>query len=762
MKKILLYYSLSGLFLLGGLTGCQDDTVEEKPVVPAKTGDEISFGSSLDNGESGSRTSYDDTPYQDGDKEYYRVSWEDGDQIAIYCPQASQGTLVDYRITPLEGQEWHSSAVDKVDEDKAGLQWGTEEEHHFYGFYPASRVTGTENGKIRAFVPTTQNVESWNIVNENGGKTYYGQANTDYAYMWAYGCYNKSEMGERDVPLTFHPWMTVLEITIPGPTSGTMKVSNINIRAIEGSQTVLSGHFYCDMTPVEQDPTAEPNYEPANEAEGDRVYNTISISGYREDVDEFVELGPNDKMVVRAFLLPIDENIPSARNLQISVATVNGGAALTRTLGWSNHGEGSIVPHAVNKVILPNLTVSGKSNYWMSNLDPDIYLSEVSMPGSKFSYLTSENGANPVYQGATISQQFIDGVRAFIVQTDVEAVYNRSGWWPNYSYSYRDATFKITDGGDKTLANTISDIAAALAAADAELGEKNNECAVVMVTYNGASANYEDTPGGAYRYWMDAIENELAEWGRNPDNRIYTDPIDANTTLGDVAGHIIFKVNYNVDNSGNDMSDYSTRNGTCPALFTAWDGLIKTADMRWGTATATGYQRQTLKWMYHEATHVGSSGEAGITNTAEIKLNNVKTIFENSVNAYQSNDAHDTWFMNDCGGVFSGTVTTGIDEYDKTTYDGGNTSVIALTQWMNAEVRQILQTREENASTGLVFFNFADKQEGSGRQYGTDELIQTIIDNNFKFNLRKRGGTSSNAMSVQSASSYASGGNVWE
>ena len=41
--------------------------------------------------------------------------------------------------------------------------------------------------------------------------------------------------------------------------------------------------------------------------------------------------------------------------------------------------------------------------------------------------------------------------------------------------------------------------------------------------------------------------------------------------------------------------------------------------------------------------------------------------------------------------------------------------------------------------TGLVFFNYADKQDNSGKLYGTDELIQTVIDNNFKFNLRKAG-----------------------
>ena len=71
----------------------------------------------------------------------------------------------------------------------------------------------------------------------------------------------------------------------------------------------------------------------------------------------------------------------------------------------------------------------------------------------------------------------------------------------------------------------------------------------------------------------------------------------------------------------------------------------------------------------------------------------------------------------------------------------------------------MLQVRVQDASTGLVFFNFADRQADSGETYGTDNLIQTIIDNNFKFNLRKKGSTP-NTASYDAA--YSKGGNVWD
>ena len=767
MRKIGYFLFATALMTLGS---CSDDTVvEEKHVTPAEVGEEIRFGSSLE--EAGSRTIYDDVPEGGA----YRVSWVQGDQVAIYCPQAANGTLVNYAITPAQDDPTASELVTKVNQDEAGLQWGQQDDHYFYAFYPADRVTGTEDGKIRGHVPPTQNVTSWNQVTENGGTTWYGKTNTEEnAYMWAYGHFKRSEMGEATIPLTFHPWMTVLEIVIQGPEEGTKTVTNVNIRAIEGTQTVLTGDFICDMTPVEADgANGIPNYVPVS-GQG-AVRNTISISGYDPTTDDFITLGSNDKMVVRAYLLPIDEkNATNARNIQISVATLNG-AALTRTLGYSGHGENSIQPHKVNRVTLPRLQTMG-TNYWMSSLDKDIYLSELSIPGSKFSYNTSANSAKPVYQGADIATQFIDGVRAFIAPVDVKGVtYNgtRSGNWWDYTYSHEyvvsstpGSPLKINGiSGNTTLVNTIEDIAEGLQKSEDDLGAAAHECAVVMITKPGSvsasdvnftgdwdsrtSSGRFNEVGGDNTVWIEAVANELQALSKDASKRIYTGEITANTTLEDVRGKIILKINYN-DVSQEAVFASSAR---YPMLFSRWDGLTKTVPLYWGTMA----QAASLKWMYHESTHVGSAGEAGIPNTAAIKLSNVNAIFTNSIDAYLGNDAHDTWYMNDCGGVFSGSVS-GTYGYDGT-YSVNNDAVIALTRWMNREVRQTLQKRTENASTGLVFFNFADKQPGSGVLYETNELIQTIIDNNFKFNLRKEGSTT-NTTSYDAA--YSNGGNVWD
>lgn len=768
MKKSIFTTGFAGLFMLCCFAGCQDNLEEEIIGLPAEEGDEILFGTSLNDSQLNTKIIYDDQPVNGA----YRVTWEnDGsDHIAIYCPQAAQGTLVNYSVMPDQNDPTHSSTVTKLDASAPGLQWGSEDEHHFYGFYPADRVTGTEDGKIRATVPTIQNVTSWNIVEENGGKTYYGKTDTDYAYMWAYGVANKNEMVNEDgtpksVSLVFHPWMTVLEITIQGPASGTKTVTNVNVRAIEGTQTVLTGEFVCDMTPVEENPgNATPNYEPYDNQ--GTVRNTISISGYNAETDEFITLGPNDKMVVRAYLLPIDDqNTVDARNIQISVATLNG-AALTRTLGYSNHGPNSIQPHKVNRVTLPRLVDTG-TNYWMSSLDKDIYISELSIPGSKFAYQTAANGAFPVYQNATISQQFLDGVRAFIVQCSANITYEGtrsggSGTWLNpyqYSYTLSSCTLPVAGITDTqiTLENAIVDIAAGLQEAEAALTkDRNLECAVVMVTYSGGvTVNYnretpdynifgipeyyqEDLPNiNNDKEWMKAIQHVFDELSKNTTYRIYKEEITPNTTLDDIRGKIVFKVNYNNDAQAGALA----ADANVPALFSQWIGgdTQTTVPLYWGSPNK---QSTNLEWMYHEATHVGPGQEI----TQADKQEEVTAVLQNSVNEYLNNDNHNIWFMVDAGGTF---------------YEGSesNDGVTGLTEWLNPIVMRTLQTRGQNASTGLVFFNFADKQTDSGVKYGTNELIQTVIDNNFKFNLRKEGSGTSTA---NYDASYSAGGNVWE
>lgn len=707
-------------------------TEKENIGTPVQTGDEIHFGFSTPD-KVDTRTVYGTPQKSEPDTQghtywYFPVYWEQDDEIAIFCPQASQPAtqLVHYKITPDTNNPATSSAVTKIG-DGAGLQWGTEDEHRFYGFYPASAVKGTEtDGRIKGNIPVEQKVVRWDETTDNGGTTYNGVPDTNLAYMFAYTSVKKSELVDnQDIPLKFRPLVTILEIVVNGPAenSSPIQVSNINVTGVSGN-VALAGDFECLIS--DQSGTCTP-------LNNGTVTNRISISCFDNEKNQFITLNHGDKINVKAFIIPNEVNIDK-QQISITVSTVNG-AAKTKTLQTDE-----IVAHKVNRVSLPALT-SGGTNYWLSNLDPNIYLSELSLPGSKLSFATSENGAktNECFQTQSLETQFLDGVRAFVVQTNANTTYNRTGSWGNYTYNVTGATVNEMYTG-VTLESILSELNTLLD--KAKDNNKMNEFAFVQITYNSASSSSYYTPGGgAFQYWIEGIEYELNQLIQNGNKyNIYTDQITPDTKLGDVGGHIVLKVNFNDGQTG--MGQYIAADATIPALFSTWTKGMDDVALYWGSPNSNQTGRPEMHWYYSEATHIGNPNEAADLTT---KKNQISTVFQESVDKYINGTGHNYWFMNDIGGCYS-------EDYS------GRTTIPVLTTDLNNYAVQLLQERTQNASLGIVLLNYADKQEKSGALYQSDWLIQTIIDNNFKFALRKASDKTNNA--ADSDASYTSGGSV--
>lgn len=711
MKKSLLFYSLSGLMALAGLTGCEEKL--EEPINPAKVGDEINFGISS-NESAITRTIYDDEPTTDeAGNTYYRVTWEpDGsDQIAIYCPQAQGTTLCNYSVTPNTADPTKSSAVTKVNANESGLLWGESDPHHFYGFYPASAVTETEDGKIRGHIPVTQTPTGWKEVkNDKGGTTIYGIANTDYAFMWAYGCFNRIEQPEYTIPLTFHPWVTILEIRIPGPAENTnnVRISNINIRATAGSSTVLTGDFICDMTPVEADPNAEPVYTPVEEESA--VRNTISIPCYREGVGDeegdFVTLtGPNDTLVVHAYLLPYEIKTDT-RTLEVRVSPVSR-PVLTKTLRDPQQA-GGVVPHKVNTVILPPVENHEGNNYWLSSLDENIYLSELSIPGSWNS--TNIGNANSNFQTGTLVEQFNEGVRGFMIGAGVHYTSHYvSDSWLQGHYEYDDGYLYVDQNDNNNITNVLKDLSEALADVVKDDAHKN-EFIFLQFSFNASVDHPMVGSLDNNEVWTQTIQYQLNQLKQNNQYNLYLDPITPDTKISDVAGKIVLKFN-----TYDDASDNLIASGAqLPALFSRYSGAYATADMRWGSPNLSN--AANLKWFYQEGDHIITSGTSSGSNfTVTDKVSKIEDVFDESIKLYQEGTAHDTWFYNLIGGYYT-----------------SDNSAVRWTNYISPKVTDILQMRDENASLGLVYMNHVNSDD-------SQNILQTIIDNNFKFELRKAG-----------------------
>ena len=757
MKKIV--YSLFTVALIG-MSGCQDDVVIEQPVVPAVTGDEITFGSSLVDVEIDTKTIYEDDPVESEDGSYYPVSWEDGDQISIYCPESSSTKIVKYRIKPNDLDASKSDAVVKVNEDEAGLQWGTAETHHFSAFYPGDKIIESVKGKLRAEIPVEQTPVSWKKEkNTDGGTTYTGIANTDYAFMWAYNKHNKTEGG--DVALEFKPWVTILDVEINGPANAgeAIKMSSVQIRSL--SNETLNGEFLIDFNPVEDNESNYPTYEEYGNPNATR--SQISIEFYDKDWQNddgskgnFITLKHDDKIVVRFYLLPKDVNYDTSgegrSDLQVRVTPFNS-AVLTRTLNAQNGtAHGGILAHKVNKVILPSVSNLGP-NYWMSSLDPNIYVTELSLPGSKFSYQNSKDQQNVSthFQSLSVADQIKNGIRAFHVQTVADNVDSDGPDRRDEGGNASSMQLKVSVAENKTsigLKDMVQTVAQGLK--EAEAYGKTGEYAFILLTYTGNGSEgfgraltwdgytWEVAPAQA---WMQAVKNELTEMAQDDDTyRLYTDEIMPNTTLGQVAGHVIIKVNYNDDN----MANYLTTKDRVPALFSIWGLTDQTLDddftptsayainmLRWGTSNHN--VTSNMKFFYHEATSVGNE------ESAYDKENNIKDMWNRSINYYKTNNNHDMWFMNDAGGYYYGNgyatseSQNGIDDW---------------TKYIGPIMTQFLQNRTEDATLGIVLMNYADPDNDY-----SGNLIQTIINNNFNFQLRTAGSTQADTYSAVSSGS---------
>ena len=761
MKKV----CYLGIALAACLSSCSDDSLDNgKAVVnPVQTGDEIRFGSSLSDNANMIESR---TVYGDRTNTGVPVYWEaDGsDEIAIFCLQSSQPAshLVHYNVRPVldsEGDPTETAAeVTKVNTAEAGLQWGdTDTEHRFYAFYPASAVKGSdeenESGKITANIPVTQQVQEWRKGtfssgdSEFEGKTcYFGLPNMDYAYMYAYNAVTPSQIEEGSlIDLHFKNLVTVLDITIQGPESGDgVVITNVNVDAIDGhDDVILTGDFTCDIRAARnEDDGTDKVTATCTPIPSDAVRNRISIPCYAkvdgENVSKgFITLKPNELLNVKAYIIPQDvNNTVTQQTLRVSVTTLNG-APCRKTLNTAD-----VTPHKINRVILPKLVSTG-TNYWLSNLDPDIYFSELSIPGSFQSAATSADGSADAYQEMSLEQQFKDGIRLFSFQTTEPGIGDTGD--PLYLYyAGREQNTTLT-----TVANQIKELVQNANVAEDNKNQNKNEFAVIEVWYKQTGANglWGTLENPARRRWIQTISQRVKDWADN--NGFVVNP-SADMTIGDLANKVVVLIRYADHELPTDidpMSGYLDSNTNYNAVFLDWideKTNMQQILVKFGNPNAS---ESGLTMNVQDVTYIANRSGVGGNLSLEGKTDLVKELFDKSVTNYPNQSVSlSNWYFNNLGGFYYASASEG--------GKGGNTRDYATD--MNNNAVEILQNRTENAAIGFVLMNFADKQSTSGANYKSDWLIQTIIDNNFKFELRKKSSTTTTNYNA----TYSRGGNA--
>lgn len=871
------------------LAGCEDKIYE--PEVPiASSGDDVLF--SISNSPS-SRTMYQDDWEEKTSQEIFWGNYVSGNDeyINIYSPNTDRG-FAKYKVNLQEQPSNVAGTIVKMSE--IGVQWGAPGPHTFYAFYPADKASTTlaNENTIRATVETGQSPQVYKYKENTNGtltgissfkdynasqfknsivtgnpKTIYGMPDMNAAVMVARKTMTAEEFGQ-PVPLQFNVLADVLDITLNGPvTPNTLggneagisadyiQIQAVTIEAVKvnGSKIdeyeiddnlIISGSFdlnmsqeaadagtMVDKSTISGNSTVQLQTSMTN-ADGGVYYPTLFVRGDSHQYDAL------DHLRLRAFLIPGQITGENLGQLRVHLQT-NCGDFYQMLNNDSNFATGMIYPVKFGYFWTRGMDFNLAS--WIGQLNPNIYISELSIPGAW-------HAANTLYQGnATLKDMYDAGIRAFEVHTkngsnlmkygdfgtpfDDSETQNFEEPFPGTTSSSKEVAqynvtnegnpeltsitingtrysrrrqvtatatvvytesehnyvvprfwlrlFRTTDEADPTKSTPLSTAIIKLAKnmnkdglmflevgmedesvikdipyRYIETTKKTYTKANVTITgYEGGtlinwskeyswnlddikfddvtpttSTESDNTPGKfdlsgkqawaiAVRSCFERLESESNSATGKP--VLYSGNLTANTTIRDVQGQIIAKIN---TNDKENEATYLWGNN-CPALFSRWiDGSAKnplTINLQWKSPVApydggdSGTPNTDLRWCFTE-----------LDNITNLQTRKDAITEMNSVAAKNyAGGLHRTFYESAIGGFYGGSSAT-------------TASCQTVAKELNTfTLSRITDPTRQPVPLGLVFMNYVVPPTEA--DYNSAALIRAIINNNKAFLLNR-------------------------
>lgn len=504
-----------------GLASCVNDNVTGGKPLPKGT--EFDFGTTVD--ANLSRTYYDPADVANPNATYWKIFWnyqDPLDQVYIYSPQAMTGRQqAAYTVHGVKDQ--YSATATKNSE--IGIQLSDANTYDFYGMYPAQNVKANSGSgySLSATMPIFQTASTTEIMDsENKVGNLETSADMNSALMIAKKSgFMPSTQNNAKVDLQFEPFASMLNVTVNGVEQDNFKYEVLITSIIIEADAPIAGDFTY-------------NYETKAITFGENASNFIQIDTKFKDAAGHqigVPMGPDSKLNVRAFMIPN----PNVKSLKVKVVT-SAAQTLTKTLNMANFKNSQIHFAKLPKIKASNLQFDYK--IWLSQLDPNIYLSEISMPGSAltFSYKLKDDVKRT--QTLDLTKQFENGIRVF--QFHVNTVNQTStydGGSTSVGIALPNGTPMEKDGGGYW---TIED---AINALHAEMkGLHKDEFCVVAIS-DWLQVKTTDNMRLLYQR-LKAVIDKAGEMGLVAAN------VNPNTTIADVKGKVIFKLQLNSDYPG--------------------------------------------------------------------------------------------------------------------------------------------------------------------------------------------------------------------
>lgn len=714
--------------------GCAEEIDTGKPSV--ESGDEVQFGLSI-----GSPNTK--TIYGPGSDKAFPIYWVDGDKVKMYSPECLPGrNFAEYEVSVSDLNQNYANSLTKT--GAYGVQWTGEEGApcNFYSIYPSGSYT--MKGDI---IENLSINYSQDIFLASDGVTL---SNMSDCLMHAS---TTAKVGEV-VNLTYRPIATTILLDLKladnanSTADETLTIQSIKLTA--GNDVKIAGTFNANLS----------NGSFSEWVEG---HNSISLQISNSATGGFYQMTEGGNISVPVFLVPVEEL--DINDWEIEVVTDQ--ATFIKKLARTDEASTALAAGKVHKISLPALSIaSGDWNVgdWMTNIPRNVYLSEVSIPGSWNSLNSDCQGNTP-----TIAAQYDLGARAFHLDCrwSTTQAANWAGVYPQDNLDTGQMYLSVADG------NTGRHVRAGTTALSSSYGQimtqnntsftdyltqitsrvQPNEYMVLLCSFAQNSYDGEKCP----KTWYQAISDVCEE-----NDQVYdAKKITPNTLVGDVLGKVIVVVNVPI----NINEDTALPSGKCifanfPSELSAThfdEDYTDNYDGLWYYSESTKAASNSGITMFNCQSQITSSRQAGINTergyapSIEERLNVLTAILDWSKTNYGTeNYAHDQW------------IYLGLGGYQMSSYssDGSGYDNIAQTYntWIQGKVDEMGSVPEGQSEVvpyypvGIVLMNFVTEYP---------ETLKNILLLNNKYRLQYDPSKPSDYVPLTNsvAASYSSGMN---
>lgn len=680
MKRNLLKISVFSAVLLVIVSGCKNDELDPDKIADGK-GQNVSFTLS---GQT-TRTVYGE---KDEINQKWPIYWADKDSIRIYCNEAEDVTDAAYQVisTSLDG----NSNKGTLNVNENGLKWGSDDGvHNFYAVYPNDvKKAKVENGF--AYFALNYN-QVCTITKDAVNGNYIAEPDMKNAFMVA----NVSTIPVEDVTLNFRPIMTTLDITVRGratTNTGTITLTGISIinNSVNYSMTD-DGFFQYDIK----------NNKLVTSSASEKGIIYTRLKNNINDKNEYhIDIDPGQSVTFTVFLPPVPIN--DANKIDVRVHAT-GETTYSVTVGGQDDANGKAIeyqPSSKGSLTLGWFPTTQNGNNWITPLDDDIYVSQLSIPGTHDAatkdagYLINAGRC----QDLTIEEQLNIGIRAFDLRPTTRSWGSVNSDGNKNLPIYHGATSCKTDM--KTVFNTFNKY----------LDNNPGEFIIVTCRWENEADVHIATKWDTFNTCMTNFLNNEEFY---PAKRKVS--FQKDLTIGDMRNKILIIMRPN--------------QGSSPDIFYADNALE-------GTTFISGWPAggaDVREGVYFKSQYEGSAtGYAVIQDyynpsDAQAKIDLVKKELDLSAKSHTDVNYQNIWFINHCSGYIGSAAS-----YDAYSNNASETNP-NIYNYLNGSEKPV-------GSTGIMMLDFVGKRVAavsSMTVYG-DLLPQAIIDNNYKYQMKKR------------------------